>query len=83
MGGEYDGGPGVAPLAHNVVQLDARGHVEPGGGLVQEEHLRIVGDGKGQGQTPLLPSGEAGVLRGTLLREAQAVQQVVARGRRR
>ena len=58
VGGEQDGALLAAQVQHELVDFEARLRVEPGGGLVEEEHLGIVEQGQRQGEALFLSAGE-------------------------
>ena len=56
---EQDGdAPVVGEAADEVRQLGGLGVAEPGGGLVEEQHAGLRGDGAGDGEQPPLAVGE-------------------------
>ena len=78
VGGQQDGALLAAQVQDEFVDFEAGLGVESGGGLVEEEDLRIVEHGERQGQALLLPAGEFGVLRVALLPELEALQELIA-----
>ena len=58
VGGQQDGALLAAQVLHQLVDFQARLRVEAGGGLVEEQHLRIVEQRQRQGQPLLLSAGE-------------------------
>src|SRR5215211_8406953 len=48
LGGQQHGGAGVDQVADQVPEVPAAGRVQPGGGLVQEQHLRAADQAGGQ-----------------------------------
>ena len=55
------------------MQFGTGWNVEPGGWLVQKEHLRIVGDRQGQFEAALLARGQLQVLGVGLVGQAEAI----------
>ena len=65
VGGQNDGGVPLEP-PDNPPQLPAGQHIQPQGGLVQKQHLRLGHQGHGDGQPPLPAAGQgSGPLFGT------------------
>ncbi len=55
-----EGGPPLHQPADGLLDLFLGLHVHGGGGLVQDQDLRVVEDGAGQGDALALPAGEPG-----------------------
>lgn len=62
MGGEDDGFFGLLDLFNKVPKTLPRLRIEPGGGLVEKQNLRIVEQRDGQQQTLALPAGEFAIV---------------------
>ena len=56
LGGEEDGGAPAVDAADLVPHRQPAGRVEAGGGLVEEQHLGPVDEGRGQVEPPLHPA---------------------------
>ena len=78
VGGHQDGALLAAQVEDELVDFEAGLRVEAGGGLIEEEDLRVVEHGEREGQPLLLSAGELGVLRVALLPELQALQELIA-----
>src|ERR1700683_1478253 len=79
MRGQQDGFLFPLQLFDDGVNLAAHLRIEPGGGLVQKEHARLINERHGEGEPLLLATGKLGIERGALLGEAKALEQVVWR----
>ncbi len=76
MGGQHDGGTAVALGAHEVPHGEPRLRVEPGAGLVEEQHVGSADQGARQGQALLLPSREPADRASPQVAETEELDQV-------
>ena len=58
--GDDDGGAAVGQLLKGLLELGLRHGVQGGGGLVQNQHRRVLQKDPGDGDALLLPAGEQG-----------------------
>ncbi len=70
VGGEQDRPPALLEPLDDLPDLAARGRVEPGGRLVEEQHLGVADQRAGERQALLLAAGELAHERPPLLLEA-------------
>ncbi len=77
MGSEQDGALFGAQMFDERVDLKAYLRIKSGGGLVEEEQRWIVDEPQSDGEALFLSAGEGGVEGIALLRELQALQQIV------
>jgi small GTP-binding protein len=75
--GEQDRTAARLQLLDDLPDLPARGGVEPGGRLIEKEHLRIADQRTGERQALLLPAGELAYEGPTLLLEADRGERLL------
>ncbi len=60
MGDDHHGHAFVGQLAHDLEDVADQFRVEGAGGFVEQHHIRVHGEGAGDGDTLLLAAGELG-----------------------
>jgi hypothetical protein len=77
MGGQEDGALSVTQLGDQAMDLEAHLWIESSGGLVQENHLRVVDQSQRERHTLLLATGQSNVELVTLVPKLEALEQLV------
>ncbi len=77
MGGQHDGDAAGVQLLHPLPKLAAQLDVDAGGGLVEDQHRRLVHHGLGHHQAALHAAGQLAHIGVGLVGQAQAGQDLV------
>ena len=75
--GENNGDSALLQTAHHIPHIPAQRHIDPGGGLVEEQHLRLMGQRLGDQHPPLHAAGQIHDPLITLVPQRQLAQDLL------